>query len=112
MIKIIIAAFSAWFITHSIKFLLRIKKNRKLDMSQWHKAGGMPSGHAAVVAALIISLYLTNGFDALFAVAFVFSAIVIRDTMIRNKETRHKPLEVLVGVILGAIIGILSSYLL
>ncbi len=112
MIKIIIASFAAWFITHSIKFLLRINKTKKFDMSQWHKAGGMPSGHAAIVSALITSLYLTNGFDALFAVSLVFSAIVIRDTMIRNKEARHKPLEVLVGVILGAIVGILIPYIL
>ena len=43
-------------------------------------AGGMPSSHSAFVTALAVSVGIARGFDSeLFAVAFVFSAIVIYD---------------------------------
>lgn len=43
-------------------------------------AGGMPSAHTAFVTALTVAVGIRSGFSSdLFAVAFVFSAIVVYD---------------------------------
>ncbi len=108
MIQVLIAPLLAWFIAHSTKFLRRLKKDRKFDWSQWHKAGGMPSGHSATVSALSLAVFLDQGFTTLCAVTLVFSAVVLRDTMIRPDDQRHKFSEVCVGIVLGLTV----SYLL
>lgn len=56
-------------------------RDRKLTPSYLVTAGGMPSAHTAFVSALSVAVGFRSGFDSeLFAVAFVFSAIVIYDS--------------------------------
>ena len=105
MLEIILSAAIAYFIAHAIKLLTAAIKSKKFEIKQLIKAGGMPSAHSASVSALTLSVYLYNGLDSLFAITLVFSLIVIRDTMIRAKDTRHKPLEVLAGIILGLVVA-------
>lgn len=107
MIKVLIAPLLALVISHYIKIYLRLRKNKNLRNHHLHKGGGMPSGHAATVSALTLSLYLYQGFDTLFIVTLIFSLTVIRDTFLRRKEVRHKLSEILVGIILGMAISFL-----
>ena len=65
----------------------------------------MPSAHSAVVAALTLAIFFHQGFTPLFIVTLILSFLVIRDTMLRPKELRHKPTEVLAGTLLGLIIS-------
>ena len=56
-------------------------KERKLAWHYLFSAGGMPSAHSAFVTSLSISIGLLRGFNSeLFALAFVFSAIIIHDS--------------------------------
>ncbi len=88
--------------------------------------GGMPSTHSALVSALALITYLTEGFSALFFVTLVIAAIVLRDALgvrrsvgeegkllnqviARSKlklprlhySLGHTPMEVAVGVAIG-----------
>jgi hypothetical protein len=55
-------------------------RDRRFAPGYFTTAGGMPSAHSAVVTALTVAVGLARGFDTeLFAVAFVFSTIVIYD---------------------------------
>ena len=55
-------------------------KDRRFTFRYLFSAGGMPSSHSAFVTALTTSIALRNGLDSeLFAIAFVFSAIIIYD---------------------------------
>jgi acid phosphatase family membrane protein YuiD len=57
-------------------------KNKKPEWNRLIHPGGMPSAHSAFVTALSISIGVYNGFDSeLFAVAFVFSIIIIYDSI-------------------------------
>ncbi len=85
-------------------------------------AGGMPSAHSAFVSALTAALAVTEGTDSVaLAISFVFSAIVIFDSLRLRAQVQelsvrvnrlvsekplptmigHSPAEVIVGVVLG-----------
>jgi hypothetical protein len=54
--------------------------DRRFTIGYLVTAGGMPSAHTAFVTALSVAVGIRNGFESdVFAVAFVFSAIVIYD---------------------------------
>jgi hypothetical protein len=73
------------------KILLYSIRERRLNLRYFLSAGGMPSAHSAFVTALSVSIGLWNGFGSdLFAVACVFSAIVIYDAYrLRGTVERH-----------------------
>ena len=55
-------------------------KERRFRPETFISTGGMPSAHTAFVTALTVSLGLYHGFASeLFAVAFVFSVIIVYD---------------------------------
>jgi acid phosphatase family membrane protein YuiD len=55
-------------------------RDRRLTIKYLFTAGGMPSSHSAFVSALVVSIGLYNGIRSeLFALAFVFAAIIIYD---------------------------------
>jgi acid phosphatase family membrane protein YuiD len=57
-------------------------KNKKFRAGYFFSPGGMPSTHTAFTSTLTISLGLTKGFDSpFFAIPFVFSAVVIYDSL-------------------------------
>jgi uncharacterized protein len=65
-------------------------RDRRLDLSWFVSAGGMPSAHSAFVTSLTVSLGLWNGFASdLFAVAGVFSAITIYDAWRLRGAVEH-----------------------
>lgn len=104
-------------------------QERRLHLSWFISAGGMPSAHSAFVTALSTGIGLSSGFASeIFAVSAVFSVITIYDAMrLRgavahharilaalleshpdvdagkiNLRIGHTPLEILVGVVVGA----------
>jgi acid phosphatase family membrane protein YuiD len=105
MLKILLVPILAWFISHILKLVIFAVKNKRWDIKQLVRAGGMPSGHSATVASLSLAVFFEQGLSPLFVVTLVLSIIVARDTMLRLKEVRHKPLEVLIGIILGLLIA-------
>jgi acid phosphatase family membrane protein YuiD len=69
-------------------FLYSIKE-RRFRPRYFLSTGGMPSAHTAFVSALCVSLGLRYGLSSeLFAISFVFSAIVIYD-LVRVRGAVH-----------------------
>ncbi len=120
-----------------IKVLLILAFTGRWEPDKFVETGGMPSSHTAMVVALSTGVGLTEGVGApLFAVAVVFSLIVIYDaTGVRHSSGQQarvlnelltelrdvvregfapKPLRVLLGhtyleVAVGALLGVLAA---
>jgi uncharacterized protein len=74
----------------AFKVLYYSVRERRLALSWFISAGGMPSAHSAFVTALSVSLGLWNGFGTdLFAVAAVFSVITIYDALRLRGAVEH-----------------------
>jgi acid phosphatase family membrane protein YuiD len=78
----LIAAILVHLICQIFKLIFYSIKEGKFRLKLFFSAGGMPSTHAAFVSALTISIGLWEGFfSQLFAIAFVFSTVVIYDAV-------------------------------
>jgi acid phosphatase family membrane protein YuiD len=88
---VLIPALIAWSLAQIIKVPLEYLQTRRWNWSLLLRAGGMPSSHSALVAALAHGVGLHEGFDsALFAMAFALAMIVIYDaTGIRRQAGKH-----------------------
>ena len=65
-------------------------RTRRLALSWLVSAGGMPSAHSAFVSTLAVSVGLWAGFATdLFAVACVFSIIIIYDSLRLRGAVQH-----------------------
>lgn len=129
----LIAIVSGWLIAHLIKHSIALSKGRRPDLlRQMFISGGMPSSHAATSVAVWMVVLLSDGVDSgLFGLATLFTLIICYDAVkVRRssgeqgealraliKESNssidlprsargHTPIEVLVGAVLGAIIGL------
>ena len=94
----IICPIIAFALAQGTKVLLRSFKH-KLSWRDFVAYSDMPSGHTAVVIALVTILALKKGVAAPeFAIAFVYMAIVITDAIgLRNYLGQHgKTLNILV----------------
>ncbi|MCX7040656.1 MAG: divergent PAP2 family protein [Spirochaetes bacterium] len=87
----LVTALIAQVACQAFKVLLYSIREKRLNLRYFLSAGGMPSAHSAFVTALSVSIGLWNGFDSeLFAVASVFSAIVMYDAYrLRGTVERH-----------------------
>ncbi len=122
-------------ITHPIRSVKEL-----VELLLW-KTGGMPSSHSALVASISTSIGFRNGITSdLFIFSCCFALVVIRDAVgVRRssglqakalnelgqrvstkikyqfkpvKEIQgHRPMEVLVGILLGFFIGVAFSTL-
>lgn len=133
----VIAVVSALIISQSLKYLIEMLRGGAFDrVRQLYASGNMPSSHSASVAALLTVVGLVDGVESgLFGLMFLFTVVVMYDTvMLRRsvgeqgkamqlliKLTRsdvalphaakgHTPLEVLVGAMLGAVIGLVVFF--
>lgn len=129
----ILAVIAGWVIAQGAKYVLKVIQTGDVgQLRQLYLSGNMPSAHATSVAALLTVIGMSDGIDSgLFALAALFAAIVMYDAvMVRRssgeqgkaiqlliKESKstiqipraakgHTPIEVLVGALLGAIIGV------
>lgn len=133
---IIDCALLAWFLAQLIKVLLDLIVLRRFDMERFVSSGGMPSSHSALVVSCTTAIGRLYGVDGpLFALAVVFSAVVMYDACnVRRsagdtaklvnlilehveklaaenfaddlKEVMgHTPLQVFCGAVLGLFVG-------
>lgn len=133
--KVINVSALSWAIAQVIKITLDYMRNKTFDYGRITGTGGMPSSHSSCVSALTFSIGYQEGFNSpLFAIAFVFAAVVMYDAsgirraagkqaevlniFIANFEKHgikidsklkellgHTPIEVLAGAILGLVIA-------
>jgi len=125
LIPIVVAVLS-----QLIKVIIETIKNKKLNIIRFFDGmGGMPSTHCALVTSITTLIYLNYKIeDPLFSVTLIFSLVVIYDAMgiryesgmqakIINEMTGseleekigHKPIEVLIGVLLGIIYSLIVN---
>jgi len=129
----IIAILLGWIVAQGAKYLIVAVRRRRFDhIRQLYLSGNMPSAHSATVIALTTVVALKDGIDSgLFAVVALLAGIVMYDAvMVRRssgeqgiaiqkliKEQKsmvalpraakgHTPLEVVVGALFGAAIGL------
>jgi len=143
---IFLSSVTSWFLAQLIKTVIMLLKTRRrkpkdtIESLFW-RTGGMPSSHAALVAALTTSVGFAEGAGSnLFVATAVIALIVIRDSLgVRRssgiqsrvlnmlgrqmaekfkteyhpvKEIQgHRPLEVAVGILLGIFIASAYRYL-
>lgn len=133
----LLAAASGWLVAQVLKYIFGAVKNGKwFDSSVVLHSGNMPSVHTATVVSLATVIGIKDGLDSnIFAVAFLFAAVVAYDAMgvrrssgeqgsaikeaIRNKSIKakmpyvalgHTKLEVAVGGAVGAVVGIFVAF--
>ncbi|GHU45834.1 phosphatidic acid phosphatase [Spirochaetia bacterium] len=143
---VVLSAVTSFFFAQFVKVLILLAKNTKKrgrDVAEtfFWKTGGMPSSHAALVAALTMSIGFEEGITSnIFIVSFFFTLVVLRDaTGVRRssgiqaktlnllgktlsqklkieyhavKEVHgHTPLEVVVGSFIGILFASAIKYL-
>lgn len=136
--KYLAAPILGWLIAQSIKYLLRLRKDG-LQWTDFTASGGMPSSHAAFMASLCSLIVLDYGFgSAIGGLSTALTMIVCYDAMdvrratgqqtlaIRRLEEKakiknqsvihtskgHTPFEILAGLFLGGVVGLLLSFAL
>ncbi len=133
----LIAAITASITAQTLKFLLYLIKNKKVDIGRAIGNGGMPSSHSAFVMSLATKAGMLNGFESTyFAISMAFALIVMQDAAgvrraagnqarilnliiedlskkrpIKQERLKeligHTPFEVIAGAFLGVLIGII-----
>ena len=134
--KILISAGIAWGTAQVSKAILYMIIYKHFDWTRLIGDGGMPSAHSATVVAAAVACAITQGVNtAVFAVSLIFAAITCHDAMNSRREigkhsvvlneliskieqeeplevvlkefVGHTPLQVLVGMSIGAVIALL-----
>ena len=129
-----------WFIIQSIKMIVDLLKNKKLNVRRLWGSGGMPSAHSALMTSLTTTIAWTEGLDSpLFAASVIMSCVVMYDAAgvrrAAGKQARvlnqiiesegndiniqekliellgHTPIEVIIGAISGIVIAIILKML-
>mgnify|MGYP000082484625 CR=1 FL=1 len=89
--KPFVAAFVAVVTAQLLKTIFNLIIDGEFNLKRAASTGGMPSSHAATVVALSTSIGMLHGIESpLFAIAIVFSIIVIYDAVgIRQAAGKH-----------------------
>ncbi|MFC1620978.1 divergent PAP2 family protein [Candidatus Omnitrophota bacterium] len=134
--QMFLTASLAWLLAQTIKVAIGVIREKKFNFRWFVGAGGMPSSHAATVAALASSVGFTFGFSsAFFAFAFFIALIIMFDAQgvrrqsgqqaeILNKIIEdiylqkgvkqdrliaflgHTPIQVFIGATLGILVAV------
>ncbi|MDP2718397.1 MAG: divergent PAP2 family protein [Dehalococcoidia bacterium] len=136
--KSLIIPVGVWCIAQGMKLFITLLRDKRLDFSRLVAMGGMPSAHTGLVCALATTIARTNGVDSpLFAISAIFAAVVVYDAaglrrsvsiqasilnqmideLFKGKPVFEQRLREFIGhtrfeVLIGAILGILASWLL
>lgn len=132
----ILTVLIAWLLAQTIKTIVRAIERGQFKLSYLAESGGMPSVHSAFVVSFTTLVWLKEGFySPLFALSAVVAVVVMYDAMnvryavgeqakainllIKDKKSKvppvqvicgHKPLEILAGAVLGALIAVVVFY--
>lgn len=129
----ITAVVCAWIVAQGAKYVIGAMRHGgfRANVRQLYLSGNMPSAHSASVMALLVVIGRIDGiYSGLFAMATLFSAIVMYDAvMVRRSSGEqgivlkellvstksklavpfvvkgHRPLEVIVGAVIGSLVG-------
>lgn len=134
--QMVLTVFLAWLFAQTIKVAIGVIREKRFNFKWFVGTGGMPSSHAATVAALATSVGFTFGFSSpFFAIAFFFAFIIMFDAQgvrrqsgqqaeILNKIIEdiylnrgikqerliellgHTPIQVFIGAALGVLVTI------
>ncbi len=132
--QILVTAVAVQISCQLFKFVLYSVRDRRVSPHYLVTAGGIPSAHSAFVTALSTAIAIRHGVTSdVFAISFVFSAIVIYDAFrLRGHVQRHAealnrfvlephgeqrmsemvghtPVEIAVGVVFGALVSALIT---
>jgi len=138
----IIVPFATLILCQLLKFLIESLKHKKVMWGRlFNGNGGMPSSHTSFSVSVTMTIGLNEGFTSpIFAVALVFSLITMHDAMgLRfesgkqaeainllldevfeaeegfkhlKEQLGHKPLEVLMGLILGIVSALFFTFVI
>ncbi len=85
---VIIVPIIAWAISQTMKIFTNLIVVKELDIKRILADGGMPSSHSATVVSLAVMCGWSKGVgSALFALAFMFAIVVMRDAVGVRRET-------------------------
>lgn len=87
--RIILSCLISIVLAQALKMVISSVRKKKLDFSVLLWTGNMPSGHSAVVGALVASIYLIEGVSSLFALSCVLAVVVIYDSLTIRKTVGH-----------------------
>ncbi|TFH04863.1 MAG: divergent PAP2 family protein [Spirochaetales bacterium] len=89
--QVLMTALAVQVLCQAFKFIRYSIRDGRMNPHYLVTAGGVPSAHTAFVSALAVAVGLRNGFATdLFAVAFVFGAIVVYDAFrLRGHVQNH-----------------------
>ncbi len=136
--RVLVVSLIAWLLAQTIKLLIYVYRDRRIDLRHLVSSGGMPSSHSALVTALATATALTEGpRSAVFAVAVIFAAVVMYDAagvrqavsiqarilnrmldeIFMEQRFNEKRLRELIGhspveVVVGGSLGLLVAWLL
>ena len=131
-------ALSSWMMAQLTKMLCGISRTKRVDFSYLVSTGGMPSAHSAMAMGMAMGVGYMSGFDSsVFGIALgvasltMFDASTVRraagqqarvlnemvDELLKDHRLSEKKLKELLGhtrleVLMGAIVGILTSTLI
>ena len=89
--RILGASILAWVLAQLSKGLIVLLHQGRFHLRVLTSAGGMPSSHSALVAALATAIGLREGVRSpLFAVAIVFAAVVLYDAAGVRRAVSHQ----------------------
>jgi acid phosphatase family membrane protein YuiD len=130
-VRFLLAPIVAWSICQVAKVTLVSIRQRRLNLRALADTGGMPSSHSAIVMGLTAAIGKYSGVSsAPFAIALIFSFVVMYDAAGRQAEVLnrlvedlvhmrgvqeqrlrellgHTPVEVLVGAVIGIAVGLI-----
>jgi uncharacterized protein len=134
--RVLVVSVLAWVLAQSLKVLIYVSHERRVNLRYLASSGGMPSSHSSLVTALATGVALTEGARTpLFAVAAIFAAVVMYDAAgvrqsvsiqarilnrmldeifvehaFNEKRLReligHTPVEVFAGAVLGFVVAV------
>lgn len=129
----LIAILAGWLAAQGLKYVIKVAQTRSLNhFRQLYSSGSMPSAHSTIVVAIVVIAGLSDGVNsAVFGIAALLALIVMYDAvMVRRSSGEqglalralileqnstiplpraaqgHTPVEVLAGLVLGMIVGV------
>ena len=88
---VLIISAATWAITQTLKVIIILVQEKRLDWSYFVTSGGMPSSHSATVCALATSVAMTEGLASVFfSISVVLAVIVMYDAAgVRQSVGQH-----------------------
>lgn len=132
----LIAVILSWVIGKGLKVVLDIIREKKMNLKLLLYDGPMPSTHTTSVVAVAVACILETGISPISLLSFIVALIVMEDAMkvrfitgqqakLLNQQYKgkkgykpmperigHRPIEVLVGALIGIVVPILIYLIL